>query len=79
MKPCSGALGTFAWRPFLVTSLIFALEHRPIDWLGGLFCGFAFQGLVCWKNRLGDAITAHAITNFLLGLWVVWKGAWQFW
>jgi hypothetical protein len=24
-------------------------------------------------------MTAHAITNFLLGLWVVWKGAWSFW
>jgi len=28
---------------------------------------------------LGDAITAHAITNLLLGLWVVWQGAWKFW
>jgi hypothetical protein len=24
-------------------------------------------------------MTAHAVTNFLLGLWVVWKGAWSFW
>ena len=39
----------------------------------------AAAGLVLWKGRLGDAITAHAVTNFLLGLWVVWKGAWQFW
>jgi len=22
---------------------------------------------------------AHAITNFLLGIWVVTTGAWQFW
>ena len=45
----------------------------------GILCGFAYQGLVIWKRRLGDAITAHAITNFSLGVWVVWKGAWQFW
>jgi len=31
------------------------------------------------KNRLGDAMTAHAITNFLLGAWIVWRGAWHFW
>ena len=31
------------------------------------------------KNRLGDAITAHAITNFLLGVYIVWRGAWKFW
>jgi CAAX prenyl protease-like protein len=70
-------LGQFAWVPFLVTSAVFGLAHR--EWLAGILCGFAYQGLVCWKKRLGDAMTAHAITNFLLGVWVVWKGAWHFW
>jgi len=70
-------LGQFAWLPFLATSVLFGFEHR--EWLAGILCGFAYQGLVCWKKRLGDAITAHAVTNLLLGLWVVWKGAWHFW
>ncbi len=73
----SVSLGQFLWLPFLVTSVVFGLEHR--EWLAGILCGFAYQGLVCWKNRLGDAITAHAITNALLGVWVVWRGAWHFW
>ncbi|MSU57731.1 MAG: CAAX prenyl protease-related protein [Pedosphaera sp.] len=73
----SVALGTFAALPFFVTSAVFAFEHE--EWLAGILCGFAFQGLVIWKKRLGDAIVAHGITNFLLGVWVVWKGAWQFW
>jgi len=67
----------FRWMPFIVTSVLFAVEHS--QWLAGVICGFAYQGLVCRKNRLGDAMTAHAITNLLLGFWVVWKGAWQFW
>ena len=71
-------LGQFAWIPFLVTVAIFGVVH-PQQWLAGILCGAAYQGLVIWKKRLGDAMTAHAITNFLLGLWVVWKGAWQFW
>lgn len=70
-------LGQFAWRPFLVTSAIFGLAH--FEWLAGVLCGLALQGLVCWKKRLGDAMTAHAVTNLLLGVWVVWKGAWHFW
>jgi len=70
-------LGTFHWTAFLATSAIFGFEHH--EWLAGILCGFAYQGLVCWKKRLGDAITAHAITNFLLGVWVIWKGAWSFW
>ena len=67
----------FHWPAFIITSLIFASIHH--QWLAGILCGFAYQGLVLWKGRLSDAIAAHAITNFLLSLWVVWKGAWQFW
>ena len=70
-------LGQFRWVPFLLISLFFGLAH--FQWLPGILCGMIYQGLVCWKKRLGDAMTAHAITNFLLGLWVVWKQDWQFW
>ena len=67
----------FRWGALLITSVIFALEHN--QWLSGFLCGLAYQWLVLRKGRLGDAMTAHAITNFLLALWVVGRGAWQFW
>jgi uncharacterized protein len=70
-------LNQFFWMPFLITAAIFGFAHN--EWLAGILCGAAYQGLVLRKNRLGDAMTAHAITNLLLGLWVVWRGAWQFW
>jgi CAAX prenyl protease-like protein len=70
-------VGFFSWTPFLVTSAVFGFAHR--EWLAGVLCGLAYQGLVCRKKRLGDALTAHAITNVLLGLWVAFRGAWQFW
>jgi CAAX prenyl protease-like protein len=63
--------------PFLVTVLAFGFSHD--EWLAGILCAVAYQWLVLRKNRLGDAMTAHAITNLLLGVWVVWKGAWNFW
>lgn len=65
------------WLSLVVTSLLFGLAHY--QWLAGFLCGLTYQGLAIRKNRLGDAITAHAITNFLLGGWVVWRGAWHFW
>ena len=71
-------LGQFHALSFVVTSAIFGVLH-PDRWLAGILCGLAYQWLVIRKNRLGDAMTAHAITNFLLGIWVVWKGAWNFW
>lgn len=70
-------LNRFALVPFAITALVFGLAHN--EWLAGILCGTAYQWLVLRKNRLGDAITAHAITNFLLGTWVIWRGAWNFW
>jgi uncharacterized protein len=70
-------LNQFFPLPFLVTALVFGFAHD--QWLAGILCGAAYQWLVLRKNRLGDAMTAHAITNFLLGVWVVWRGAWNFW
>jgi uncharacterized protein len=70
-------LTCFRLGPFLLGAVFFGLIHN--QWLAGILCGLIYQGLVCWKGRLGDAILAHAVTNGLLGLWVVWRGAWQFW
>ena len=70
-------LNRFMPVPFAATVAIFGLAHN--EWLAGILCGAAYQWLVLRKNRLGDAMTAHAITNFLLGAWVVWRHAWQFW
>lgn len=71
------SLGFFSLNAFLITAAIFGAAHY--QWLAGILCGFAYQGLVIKKNRLGDAMTAHAITNILLGIYVVWRDQWQFW
>jgi len=70
-------LNKFLPLPFFATALIFGLSHN--EWLAGIICGAAFQWLVIRKNRLGDAMTAHAVTNFLLGVWIAWKHDWHFW
>jgi CAAX prenyl protease-like protein len=74
----SVALGHFDGVAFVCVSTVFGLMH--FQWLAGIICGLAYQWLVFRKGRLGDAMTAHAITNFLLGCYVVWKGgeAWKF-
>jgi uncharacterized protein len=71
------SLKTFHLGAFLITSILFGFIHR--EWLAGILCGMAYQWLVLRKGHLGDAMTAHAISNFLLGAWVVYKGAWEFW
>ena len=70
-------LDKFLPVPFLATACVFGFSHN--EWLAGIVCGAAYQWLALRRGRLGEAMTAHAITNFLLGVWVVTRGAWQFW
>ncbi len=70
-------LARFEWKAFLAAGVVFGVGHY--EWLPGVLCAFAYQALVCRKGRLGDAMTAHAITNFLLGIWVITRGAYFFW
>ena len=39
--------------------------------------------LVTWlmvkTKNFWDCVTAHAVTNFLLGVYVLWAGAWHLW
>jgi CAAX prenyl protease-like protein len=70
-------LRQLSWRALAITAVVFGIGH--FEWLPGILCALAYQGLVLYKNRLGDAITAHAVTNLLLALWVVTRGQYQFW
>lgn len=77
----SVALTKFDGVALTLTVLLFASEH--FQWLAGILCGLAYQLLVLRKGRIGDAMTAHAITNLMLGVYVVWKSstdpsAWKF-
>jgi len=74
----SVSMRTFDLKAFLAVSVMFGLSH-PQDWLAGILCGVIYQGLVLRRGRLGDAIVAHSLTNFLLGLWVIGRGEWHFW
>ena len=78
------AYNSFAVKPFLITSIVFGFTHQ--QWLAGIVCGMIYQLLVIRTNRIADAITAHAVTNLLLGAWVITQGfgyadkpQWHFW
>jgi CAAX prenyl protease-like protein len=70
-------LTRFQLGAFVVAGIVFGIGHY--EWLPGIVCAFAYQGLVIRKGRLGDAITAHSITNFLLALWIINSQAYHFW
>jgi CAAX prenyl protease-like protein len=70
-------LGQFSWFSFILTSLLFGFEHHR--WLVGIVAGIVYAGVLYRRKNLFDPILSHAITNFLLGLYVLSTHQWSFW
>ena len=64
-------------RALFVSSALFALEHK--QWLAGFLAGYAYGWLYRKTGNVWLSILAHAVTNGVLGLWVLYTGNWQFW
>lgn len=60
-----------------LSSAVFALEHH--QWFAGLLAGLAYGGLYRWTGSLRVAVVSHAVTNGLLGAWILRTGAWSLW
>ncbi|MBV8379469.1 MAG: CAAX prenyl protease-related protein [Paucibacter sp.] len=66
-----------SWRAIAVSTFIFVLAHTL--WLGATIAGLAYAWLYVRRGRLWSAVIAHAVTNGVLGAWVVMTGRWEFW
>jgi len=69
-----------AWTPIAIvaSSAAFALGHLPGEWLAAFVYGALMCGLWIARGDLVSCISAHAVTNFLLALWVR-AGHWGNW
>jgi CAAX prenyl protease-like protein len=65
------------FKSFIVTVLLFGFEHNL--WLAGIVAGAAYSLLYMRHRSLWSPILAHAVTNGLLGIWVVRTGNWSYW
>ena len=70
-------LGQFSWFSFIFISVLFGFEHHR--WLVGIFAGIVYAGILYRSKNLFDPILSHAITNFLLGVYVLLTHQWSFW
>ena len=70
-------MGAFTWKSFVLTAVLFGFEHDRV--VAGIVAGVAYGALLCWRRNLFLCVLAHGLTNFLLGLWVLQRGDWQFW
>jgi CAAX prenyl protease-like protein len=62
---------------FLLSSALFALEHSL--WFAGLLAGLAYGWVYMRTGNVRVPIASHAITNGLLGAWILATQNWHHW
>lgn len=70
-------IGAFTWASFLITVVLFGLEHNYI--YAGIMAGIIYNLLLYRTRSLAQCVLAHAVTNLALAIYVVSSGKWQFW
>lgn len=65
------------YRGFVVSVLLFGVEHNL--WFAGVLAGVVYSLLYLRKGNLWSAIVAHAVTNGLLGVYVIYTEQWTYW
>lgn len=71
--------GTFSWLSFGIVTVGFCLEHSLPDYPAAILTGMLYN-LVAYQTRsLSSCVLTHAVTNALLGIYVLHTGQWGFW
>jgi uncharacterized protein len=64
-------------KAIVLSTFVFMLAHTL--WLAAIIAGLAYAWLYVRTGKLWTAVIAHAVTNGVLGVWVVMSGRWEFW
>ena len=71
--------GKFSWLSFSVVSLAFCFSHSASDRVAALITGMLYNCVAYRTKSLTSCILAHALTNLLLGIWIMKTRQWGFW
>jgi hypothetical protein len=64
-------------KAIVLSTFVFTLAHTL--WLAAVIAGLAYAWLYVRTGKLWTAVIAHAVTNGMLGIWVLMTGRWEFW
>jgi CAAX prenyl protease-like protein len=70
-------LGSYTWQSCLMVTALFTLAHP--EWFAAAGYCLLINGLLYWKRDLWQCIIAHAVSNFLLVIYVLLTGHWWLW
>jgi len=72
-------LGKFNWLSFAVVTVAFTLSHSRPDWPAAFITGALYNAVAYRTQSLASCVLAHAVTNLLLGLWIMQTRQLGFW
>jgi CAAX prenyl protease-like protein len=64
-------------KAVVLSTFVFVLAHTL--WLAAAVAGLAYAWLYVRSGKLWLPVIAHAVTNGVLGAWVIATGNWRFW
>ncbi len=71
--------GSWSWAAVMGSSVIFMLGHGTVEWLAAFVYGLLMASLWIVRKDLLACVTAHAVTNISLAIFVKTYGKWQLW
>jgi uncharacterized protein len=71
--------GKFTSFSFWCVSALFALAHSRPDWIAAFITGMVYNAVAYRTKNLTSCVVVHAVTNLLLGLWIMRTQQWGFW
>jgi CAAX prenyl protease-like protein len=72
-------IGAFTWRSFAIVSLAFGAAHWGPDFGVAIITGAIYNGVAYWTRSLSSCVLVHAVTNLVLGIYIMQTRQWGFW
>ena len=71
--------GAWSWPAVLISTLVFTAGHNPPEWPAAVAYGLLMALLWIHRKDLLSCVTAHAVTNIGLAVFVFATKNWQYW
>ncbi len=72
-------LGTYSHMAFWAVVVLFMLAHGVADWPAAFVVGALFNFVAIRTRSLSTCVITHAVTNLLLGIYIMFTGKWGYW
>ncbi|MFN0128025.1 MAG: CAAX prenyl protease-related protein [Verrucomicrobiales bacterium] len=72
-------IGVKHWRAIALTSVLMMVAHQPSDYAVCLVWSLMVSVVAIQTRSLGACVIMHAVSNFLLGLYIMTTKQWGLW